>query len=74
MFGCCPGMYDSDDSYYSDEDDDDDEVDDEILQSIARSFRKKYERKASEKGKMIMLLQYHLCHFFVPFHPLVQFN
>ena len=52
MFGCCPGMYDSDNSYYSDDDDDedDDEGDDEILQSIARSFRKKYERKATEKG------------------------
>jgi len=53
MFGCCPGMYDSDNSYNSDDDDDDDdddEVDDEILQSIARSFRKKYERKPSEKG------------------------
>lgn len=54
MFGCCPGMYDSDNSYYSDDDDDDDddELDDEILQSIARSFRKKYERKPTEKGAM----------------------
>ena len=46
-------MYDSDNSYYSDDDeddDDDDELDDEILQSIARSFRKKYERKPTEKG------------------------
>jgi len=53
MFGCCPGMYDSDNSYCSDDeddDDDDDELDDEILQSIARSFRKKYERKPTEKG------------------------
>lgn len=50
MFGCYPSMYDSDNSYYSDEDDDDDddEVDDEILHSIARSFRKKYERKAQK--------------------------
>lgn len=48
-------MYDSDNSYYSDDDDDDyddDELDDEILQSIARSFRKKYERKPTEKGAM----------------------
>ena len=55
MYGCCPGMYDSDNSYYSDDDDDDDdddELDDEILQSIARSFRKKYERKPTEKGTM----------------------
>ena len=53
MFGCYPGMYDSDNSYCSDDDDDDDdddELDDEILQSIARSFRKKYERKPTEKG------------------------
>ncbi|KAL9982579.1 hypothetical protein ACROYT_G004641 [Oculina patagonica] len=52
MFGCCPGMYDSDNSYYSDDDDDDDdddELDDEILQKIASSFRKKYERKPTEK-------------------------
>ena len=50
MFGCYPSMYDSDDSYYSDEDDDDDdEVDDEVLQSIARRLRKKYERKVTEK-------------------------
>ena len=25
MFGCCPGMYDSDNSYNSDDDDDDDD-------------------------------------------------
>lgn len=43
-------VYDSDDSYCSDDDDDDDELDDEILHSIARSFRKKYERKPTEKG------------------------
>ena len=50
MFGCYPSMYDSDDSYYSDEDDDDDdEVDDEVLQSIACRLRKKYERKVTEK-------------------------
>lgn len=50
MFGCYPSMYESDDSYYSDEDDDDDdEVDDEVLQSIARRLRKKYERKVTEK-------------------------
>ena len=60
MFGCCPGMYDSDNSYYSDDDDDDeddDELDDEILQSIARSFRKKYERKPTEKGMFLL----HIC-------------
>jgi len=55
MFGRYHGMYDSDNSYCSDDDDeddddDDDELDDEILQSIARSFRKKYERKPTEKG------------------------
>ena len=50
MFNCCPGMYESDDSYYSDDDDDEDEVDDEILHSIARSFRRKYERKTTDKG------------------------
>lgn len=43
-------VYDSDDSYCSDDDDDDDELDDEILHSIARSFRKKYERKPTEKA------------------------
>ena len=53
MFGCCPGIYDSDNSCYSDEDDDDedeDELDDEILQRIAQSFRKKFERKPTDKG------------------------
>ena len=58
-------MYDSDNSYYSDDDDDDDdddELDDEILQSIARSFRKKYERKPTEKGAMLAYLHFlYLC-------------
>ena len=48
MFGGYPGMYDSDNSCYSDDDEDDDDDDesvDEILQRMAQSYRKKSESK-----------------------------
>ncbi|CAH3139968.1 unnamed protein product [Pocillopora meandrina] len=55
MFGGYPGMYDSDNSCYSDDDEDDDDDDesvDEILQRMAQSYRKKSEsKKPSEKGR-----------------------
>ena len=62
MFTCYnSAVYDSDDSYCSDDDDDDDdEVDDEILHSIARSFRKKYERKPTEKGNGELCVEFAL--------------